>query len=170
MTRPIPFSWDGEAMVPLKGFGAACDREYVIGEVYRLAPAEERWAGSHSHYFASVSEGWKNLPEGTAERFPTAEHLRKFALIKAGYCDQRTIVAGSKAEAQRIASFVRPLDEFAVVVATEATVTVYTAQSQKHSAMGRKAFGESKNAVLDIVSAMVGVDVGELRKNAGQAA
>lgn len=170
MTRPIPYRWTGDVWEPLKGWGSVCDREYVIGEVRRLADYEERSAASHSHYFAALHTAWQNLPEGQAERFPTAEHLRKWCLIKAGYCDQRTIVAGSKAEAQRIASFVRPLDEFALVVATEATVTVYTAQSQKHSAMGRKAFGESKNAVLDIVSAMVGVDVGELRKNAGQAA
>lgn len=170
MNRPIPFRWDGEAMVPLKGWAATCDREYVIGETYRLAPFEERSLASHNHYFAAIHEAWQNLPEPLAERFPTAEHLRKYAVIKAGYCDQRTEVVASKAEAQRIARFIRPLDEYAIVVSNESTVSIFTAKSQSMKAMGKKAFGESKQEVLEIVAAMVGVEVAALRKNAGAAA
>ena len=110
------------------------------------------------------------MPEYLAERFATAEHLRKHALIRAGFRDERTIVASSKAEAQRIAAFVRPFDEYAIVVAKEATVIVYTAKSQSLRAMGRKEFAESKNAVLDEIAAMAGVEADDLRRNAGTAA
>ena len=125
---------------------------------------------SHRYYFASVNEAHANLPEHLAERFATPDHLRKYALIKAGYRDERSIVATSKAEAQRVAAFVRPIDDYALVVVFEAVVTIYTAKSQSVRAMGKAEFRKSIDAVLDIVSAMVGTSPDELRENAGRAA
>lgn len=170
MTGPIPmdFDWDGEAMVPRRP--KLADRYYVVGETYRLAPYEERSMRSHRYYFASVNEAHKNLPDDLAERFPTADHLRKFALIKAGFRDERSIVAGSKAEAQRLAAFIKPMDEYAVVTVREAVITVYTPKSQSVRAMGKKAFRESADKVLDVISAMIGTDSDTLQRNAGQAA
>jgi hypothetical protein len=77
---------------------------------------------------------------GCLEEFPTAEVLRKKMLIRAGYADERSIVCASKAEAQRVAAFVKPMDEYAVVTVREAVVRVYTAQSQSIKAMGAKPF------------------------------
>lgn len=170
MTDPIPlmFDWDGESFVPQRP--KLADKYYVVGESYRLAPYEERSMRSHRYYFASVNEAWENLPEDLAERFPTSEHLRKFALIKAGFRDERSFVAASKAEAVRLAAFIDPIDDYAWVVVREATVTVYTAKSQSTRAMGKKAFGESKERVLDIVSAMIGTSKEALRQNADKAA
>lgn len=167
---PIPlwFLWDNDVMTPQRL--RLADKYYVVGQHYRLVPEEERSMRSHRYYFASINEAWKNLPEDLAERFPTADHLRKFALIKAGYRDERSIVAASKAEAQRIAAFIRPMDDFAVVVVSEAVVTVLTAKSQSMRAMGKKTFGESKEAVLDIVAAMIGTSRAALEQNAEQAA
>jgi ABC-type nickel/cobalt efflux system permease component RcnA len=54
------------------------------------------------------------------------------------------------------------MDDFAVVTVSEAVVTVYTAKSQSMRAMGKKAFAESKEAVLRILSEMLGVEVGQL--------
>lgn len=167
---PLPYEWTGEAMVPLPRVATMADKEFVIGEMYRLAPYEERSANSHNHYFAALNEAWQNLPEDIAERFPTAEHLRKWCLIKAGYRDERTIVASSKAEAQRIAAFVKPMDEFAVVAVKEATVIVATAKSQSHRAMGKKDFGESKQAVLEIAAEMIGRSPEMLTQHARRAA
>ena len=166
--RPIVFTWDGDAMVPINP--RAADRQYVVHETYRLAPYEERSVNSHNHYFAAVHDGWGNLPEHYAERFPTDEHLRKFALIKAGYHDQRSIVGSSKAEAQRIAAFIRPSDEFAIVTVLQATVTVFTAKSQSLRAMGKAEFQRSKEAVLDIIASLIGVPADTLKQNAGRAA
>lgn len=170
MSIPIPMRWDGEAFAPLPRFAKEADRQFVIGEVYRLAPVEERSMASHGHFFACVHDAWANLPEHLAPMFPTETHLRKWALVRAGYADHRSIVAASKAEAQRIAAFVKPMDEFAVVSVKEATVNVWTAQSQSMKAMGKKAFQDSKTKVIEILDDMVGVDRGALAKNAGQAA
>ena len=127
-------------------------------------------AASHSHYFASLTEAWRNLPEDMAERFPTVEALRKWALIKAGFRDERSVVCSNKTEAQRIATFIRHLDDMTVVVVTEATLTVMTAKSQSMRAMGRVEFQRSKEAVLDVVAQMIGVKRDALAANAGKAA
>lgn len=157
MDTPLIFTWSGEAMEPLPRYHNLVNREFVVGETYRMEIIEERSAKSHNHYFACIAEAWKNLREDAAERFSTPEALRKFALIKTGYHDSRSIVAASKAEAGRIAAFIRPCDEFAVVVVDGATVTVYTAKSQSLKAMGKDAFSASKNAVLDYCACLIGV-------------
>lgn len=158
MTRPVPMQWDGEAMQPTKGFAALADKEFVVGEVYTLVEADqERSGASHRHYFASVYEAWLNLPPLDAERFPTADHLRKYALIRAGYCDSRELPCSSKAEAVRVAAFMKPMDTYSLVTVTANVVRVYTAKSQKARAMSRKVFQESKDAVLDVLAGMIEV-------------
>lgn len=156
ITHAHIFRWDGEAMVPLRP--KLADKDFVIGEAYHLEVLEERSAKSHKHYFASLHEAWQNLPDSALDRLPTSEHLRKFALIKTGYHDSKSIVASSKAEAQRLAAFVRPNEEFSIVTIEGATVTVFTAKSQSQKAMGREAFNASKDAVLAYVSELIGVD------------
>ncbi|GGC70445.1 hypothetical protein [Chelatococcus reniformis] len=163
---PIAFTWDGEVMVPLARFTKVADRQFVIGERYVLVPHEERSGVTHRHFFAIVNEAWSSLPEQFDGQFPSAEHLRKFALIRAGFRDERTIVCSSKAEAIRIAAFVRSVDEFSVVQVHGATVIHHTAQSQSTKAMGKRRFQESKDAVFAVLAAMLGVDPTELRRAA----
>lgn len=170
MTGPIPFVWDGEAMVPAERFRKHCDKEFVVGLEYPLVIHESRSRASHNHFFASIEEAWLNLPEHLQEHFPSSEHLRKYALIKSGYADNRSIVCASKAEAQRLACFIKPMDAYAIVSAHEATVTVWTAQSQSHKAMGKAVFQKSKDDVLDIIAGLVGVKPQTLAQEAGQAA
>ena len=161
-TPPMYFTYDGEAMIPK--VGRLADRHYVVGETYCLIPHEDRSIASHRHYFASINEAHQNLPEELAERLPTPEALRKYALVRAGYRDERSIACASKAEAQRVAAFIKPMDEFAIVTVEEATVTVYTPKSQSMRAMGKKVFAESKDAVLRIISEMIGTDAATLNQ------
>lgn len=163
------FEWSGEAMVPLPRFHNRANAEFVVHERYKMEVSEDRSQASHNHYFVTLHEAWLNLPEAVAERFPTDEHLRKHALIKAGYHDSRSFVASSKAEAVRLAAFLKPMDEYAIILVHEATVTVYTAKSQRKAAMGAKDFQASKQAVLDVIAAMILVTPAELQ-NAGAAA
>jgi hypothetical protein len=156
--RPVPMQWDGEVMRPTRGFAALADKQFVVGEVYTLDSADpSRSMASHRHFFAAVYDAWLNLPEHDSARYPTADHLRKYALIRAGYRDERSIVCSSRAEAVRVGAFVKPMDDFAVVAVSEAVVRVYTAKSQSPRAMGRKVFQESKDAVLAILAGMIDV-------------
>lgn len=162
MTAPLPFRWTGEAMEPLRNYARRADEQFVVGQTYVLALQEDRSAATHRHYFACINEVWKNLPEGLERQFPTAEHLRKMALILTGYRDEREIVCASKAEAQRVAAFVRPMDGYALVTVTGATVRVFTAKSQSVKAMGKAEFQASKDAVLERLADVLQVTVPEL--------
>ncbi len=157
---PQHFEWNGEVMIPLHPRRA--DKTFVVGQRYSLVQHEDRSEASHRHEFAWLKEAWQSLPEHLAERFPTSEHLRKWALIRAGYSNSHTITCRSKAEALRIAAFIRPMDEFAVVVVQGTTVTRYTAKSQSKRAMGAKMFYESKEKIMDVVARLIGVAPQEL--------
>jgi hypothetical protein len=148
--------WERGVFVPLPPYLPACQRRYVDGEVYRLEASQERSDVSHRHYFAQLHEYWLKLPEPMADRFPTDEHLRKWALIKAGYRCERTIVAESESQAAEIAALAGELDEYAVVVVRGTAVIVMTAKSQSRAAMSRQEFQESKQAVLDVCARLVG--------------
>jgi hypothetical protein len=170
MSAPIPCRWDGEVLRPHGRFQKQAERQFVAGQVYPIAVEQPRSRETHNHYFAAIEEAWRNLPEGIAEQFPTSEHLRKFCLIKAGHANARSVVCSNQVEAHRIAIFVKPIDPYAVVTCSGNVVTLYTAKSQSLKAMDRKTFQESKSAVLEILSDMIGVKTDDLQKNAGQAA
>lgn len=170
MSSPVYCTWDGESFVPLARFAKRCDQDFVVGETYPLVVQEDRSALSHRHFFAAVNDAWRTLPEGVAEQFPNPERLRKWALIKSGFADERSIVCQSKAEAQRLKAFIQPMDSYAIVTANAAVVTVYTAKSQSVRAMGKKEFQRSKDAVLAVIDQLLGVERGETKKHAGMAA
>lgn len=167
-TIPLLFRYEGEGeFQPATPYwGQRADQSYVVGEVYRLVEHHDRSESSHRHYFATIQNGFDNLPDSMRDQFPTTEHLRKKLLIRAGYADERSIVCASKAEAHRMAAFIRPIDEYAIVSVREAVVRVFTAQSQSMKAMGAKAFQESKQAVLDQLDDLLGVDRGATSRSA----
>lgn len=170
MTQTAMFTWTGEAMLPMPRHLAECQSRYKVGARYRLGEVEPRSRASHNHYFASIEEAWNNLPEAMAGRWPTPDHLRKWALVQAGYRDERTYLAPSKADALRLASFITPMDSYAVIAPIGKVVHVMTAWSQREAAMGKKVFQESKQQVLDIVWALVGMTPEEAAPHVGRAA
>lgn len=171
MTRPVLLRWEGDGFTPANAYHAKrADQMFVVGELYAMAEHADRSGDSHRHYFASLKEGWLNLPQHLQERFPSPEHLRKWALIKAGFFDSRTLVLQSADDAKRVAAFMEPKDEFAVVTVDGATITEFTAKSQSYAAMGKRAFQESKDRVLDVVSDLIEISRAELERNAGKAA
>jgi hypothetical protein len=168
-TAPLAYEWDGEAFKPLRHCVKMADKEFVIGEVYRLAIYEERSVSTHNHEFAWLKEAWQNLPEGIADLYPTPEHLRKRALIEAGIYDEDVIDAGSNAAALRVASYLRGKDDFSLVIVRGPIVVVRTAKSQSRRAMNRQEFQASKSAIMEVVAHLVGVSPSSLER-AGRAA
>lgn len=158
MIAPLPFAWDGEALRPTRP--RLADLAYVIGETYLMAPVEERSDASHKHEFAWLREAWRNLPENLADEFPTPEHLRKRALIDAGFYEEQIIDAGSNAAALRVASGIRGRkgEEFTLVIVRGPLVVIRSPESQSQRAMGKERFQASKTAILETVSAMIGVE------------
>lgn len=161
------------AVLPLRYEGAGmfrCLRPGQItigqGEVHGWQMAEHRSAKSHDHFFACVNEVWKNLPEGLADDFPSSEHLRKWALIKAGFCSETHIVCANNSEALTLATKAKQMDKFSLVAITGKTVTIWTADSQRKDAMGRAEFQAAKERALHVLSNLIGIDVVTLGKEA----
>lgn len=160
---PIPCMFDGEAFKPVSPYWIRrAAKDYGQGEVVRMIEQPERSGASHNHFFVSVENAWQSLPPLLAERWPSAEHLRKYCLIKAGYCYSDSIVCPSKADAMRMAAFARAGDEFALVDVTRNVVTRYRAKSQSYRAMGKAEFQASKDAVLDVIAGILDVSKTEL--------
>lgn len=149
-------------MTPLARFQHRCTDQFEIGKVYRLIQDEERSMASHRHYFACIHEGWLNLPENIARRFLNEDHLRAWCLIKAGWSNERDIVCDSINDAGTIGSFIGEREPYVVVVVDGRVVKVFSARSQSVRSMGKEAFQQSKQDVLDLIEAMIGLKQGSL--------
>ncbi len=154
--NPLFYRWEGDGFKPIPRLAKEADKRFVIGEIYSLDEIQDRSPNTHRHYFAAIKEAWVNLPAGAAAEFPTPEHLRKFALVRCGFFDKRSIATSSKTEALRVAAFIKPMDDYAIVTTSNSLVEVFTAKSQNHRAMDRKEFAESKNKVLEYVASLIG--------------
>lgn len=164
--EPVAFVWDGAAMIPLERFRALASRQFRPGQEYAMVPHQGRSERAHGLYFKTVQVGWKNLPHGVAERFPTAEHFRKWCLIQEGLADEHTMLCDNESKARATAALCRKLDQYAVIRINGPIVTVWTAMSQSHHTMGHDAFNDSMNKVLERIAEMLGITVAELTENA----
>lgn len=166
MTIPIDMTYlGGGTFQALPRFHNVCAAEFGEGEVVSMAPvAEPESTRTRNHYFATLKEAFDSLPEHLAARYLNFDHFRKHGLIATGYRDERSIVCTTRAEAQRVAAFIKPMDDYAVVTVTEAVVIVYTAKTQKLGAMGKETFQRSKDDVLGWAADLIGVTPRELAK------
>lgn len=164
---PIPMVYHGQGVFRVQpGFARKADEHYGAGEAVTLVPYEERSKSSHDHLFAVVSETFKNLPEHLSGEFRDPNHLRRWALIKAGFRNERTIVCSSRAEALRVAAFLEPALPDAVISVAGSTVVELTAHSMSMRAMGRERFQAAKDGVLQVLADLIGVEPDDLGKQA----
>ena len=123
--------------------------------------AEHRSRETHNHYFHCVSEAWGSLPEALMDEHPTPAHLRHFALIKGGFCTETKVVCATNGDALKMAAYANTTDSFALVDIAGRVVTIWRAESQSLHAMGAKKFQASKEAVLRVISEMIGADAAQ---------
>jgi hypothetical protein len=159
-----PCRWDGVGFTPLIHVKKRADTELGVGEVYFLALVEDRSMVSHKHQFAWLKHAWALLPETIAYLYPTPEHLRKRALIEAGYFTEEVIDAGGSAAALRVAAYVQSKDIFTHVVVRKRFVLVRHAESQSMAVMKKRRFQESKDAIMVVIANMIGVPVDDLER------
>ena len=159
--RPITCIFDGESLRPDSPYQARIAAEqFGAGEVVTVIRHEERSEASHNHEFAWLRDCWLSLPEQYAMEpwAQSPQHLRKYALVRTGYCTTDTIAAGTNAAALRVAAFIRGREEYTLVSVEGSTVRVFTPESQAKAAMGKKRFQESKTAIMDFIADLIGVD------------
>lgn len=168
ITAPMWFTWDGEAMQPRAPHLA--DQSYVIGQRYRMGEIEERSEVSHNHQFAWLNEAWQSLPDHLQQEYPSADFLRRRALIATGWCNVTDYPCGTKAEAARWAEFLRrEIEAYDVVVQSESVVRVFRPRSQARGKMNKADFQASKTAVLEWVAALLEVEPATLERQAAAA-
>jgi hypothetical protein len=176
--RPAMFAWrevdvvheGGEiarepAMVPHPRFRSLCARQFAIGEDYALGPVEGVPSRSRGGFFASVKEAWNNLPHED-ERFPSAEHLRKRALVQAGWANHSQTVFDTPKDARKHAVEIRKVDEYAVIKVGGCVVDVWTAKSIAAGAITAEKFREVKTAALDWVATLARTSRAALERHA----
>lgn len=134
------------------------DRELVIGEQYRFEIVEERSLKSHRAYFAALAEAWKSLPERLTDDFLSPDHLRKWALVKAGYCTTTKLTLRTNAEAIAAAALVGEMDSYAICEVIGRLVTIWRAESQSYRAMKKERFQQSKDDCLRVIAELIGTD------------
>lgn len=154
----IVYEWDGEAMVPLPRFHNLANAEFTVGERYRCEVQEDRSWVSHRHQFAWLHKAYMSLPEHVAARFKNEEQLRKHGLIAGGFCDSTTIVCASKAEAERWCEYLRKREPDTIIQISGNVLIQFTARSQARNAMDATTFQRSKQAVLDYVDGLLGIE------------
>jgi hypothetical protein len=159
---PLLCQWTGESFEPARRHAKDCNAALVVGQSYMIDVAEPRSEAAHRSFFASINEAWKSLREDDAERFPTADHMRRYALIKAGFCKRTDVVCANNNEAMRLAAMVKGLDTYSLTIVSERVVSTWTAESQSHKSMGKKRFDESQQAVRDYCASILGVESKEL--------
>lgn len=168
-SAPIEVVWDGKAFTPSSPYWVRkAEGQFAAGEIVHMVQHEPRSMASHGHYFAAVEAAFQNMPDAIKERFPTADHLRKHALIKTGWFNSTEIAVGSNAAALRVAAYIQAQDEYALAVVHGSVVTAFTAKTQSFK-MGNKDFQKSKDDVLGFLSDLLGVKPAELAQ-AGKAA
>jgi hypothetical protein len=131
------------------------------GSIAAWQKIEIRSAKSHRHYFSAVHQAWLNLPEHLVDEFPSSEHLRKYALIKSGFCTITKLACKTNADAINVCTLMSKMDTYAICEVTGGVVTVRQAYSQSIPAMGRKLFQESKDEVFRVLSELIGSTVTE---------
>jgi hypothetical protein len=164
MLHPIPCRWDGDAMVPVKGYAGKCDQQWVIGQVYAVDTEESRSKAAHNRYFATIHDIWKTLPDDLIARYPTSDHMRKSGLIATGYCMVKAFPFTSAAQMRALRPLLASIaNEFTEYENQGATLLVKEPESQSHKAMGKTRFNASVTAVENWAAALVGATGDEAR-------
>lgn len=163
MSDTLPMRYEGDGM-----FRCLHPKRVTldVGAVHGWQMAEHRSKSSHDHFFAVINEAWKSLPEDMADDFPSPEHLRKWALIKAGFCSETRIVCANNTEAMTLATRAKAMDKYSIVAIDGKAVTIWTADSQRRDAMGRQQFQEAKERAIHVISNLLGVDATTLKEAA----
>ena len=109
-------------------------------------------------FFAQIRDVHSNLRDEHRQRWPSAEIMRKHALINVGYCDSMQVAAGSKAAAPRIADAFKHMDRYCLVDVRDSVLTVFTARSMSRNSLRKPQFHEVAEAALHWIFQQTGID------------
>lgn len=145
---------------------AATDEQRVViddsltnNKVYVLSMKEDRSDEHHRWWFAVIRKAWATLPDRYGDRWPTAEHLRKWLLIRAGHCETLDVATDNVME---VAAGFRWQDPYAVLIVKDSTVQISRAKSQKYKRQDQEEFQEVTTRCIDLLAQVLGCEPGAL--------
>ena len=109
-------------------------------------------------FFATIRDIWQTLPDHFAEIYPSSEHLRKAALIRAGWCETVTTACNDKQTALRVAALAKHLDRYAIARVEGSTVMVFTARSIARRACKKAELSKVVEDALRWARGLVGIE------------
>lgn len=139
-----------------------CEKMFGAGQEITFEELGDRNMNRHRMYFARLKELWLTLPESMAEDFPSPEALRKFALVRTGYCTQKKIVCRSNQDAIETAAFIESLGTYVICEVVMRVLTIWVPQSQAVRNMGKSEFDKSVTDVLDYCERLVRSEPGKV--------
>ena len=166
----ISFIWSGTAMIPKPAAMPFCVNHFERGEEYRLMVQEDRSVAFHKFFFAVLDTAFANLPEDLVARFPTKYKLRLWCLAYAGFSHDQTLTYRNEYEARLIYDYAVQREDDSHIQINGNEVQIFTPYSMSYASMHKEEFREAAEAIFDILSKMIGVDVTTLKKNADKAA
>jgi len=153
---PVIYMGEGRFVASSPYHKARAEKLYGHGQQIVIEEVGiERTPESHRHYFARLRELWENLPEWLQDDFLDPEQLRKWALIKGGYCVKRQMTLRTNKEAVEAAALLTQLDRYAICEVQGRLLTVWLAKSQAMRAMGNAEFQRSKSDVLERIERLI---------------
>lgn len=169
MTKYVRARWKDGAFRPEGAWEQGrCARDYAGAGLVTLTVEHERDMVSHRKQFAIVRTAWMNLPEALRDEdyAINEEALRKYALIRCGYCDVETALAYSAKAALELGALMGDLARrahgYCIVQTNKRAVRVWTPHSQSVRAMGAETFMASKRDITAFLADLIGVSIGEL--------
>lgn len=67
-------------------------QEWPVGATVAFEPQKARSSAQERRWFGRIKRAWDNLDDDLRARFPDPEALRKWALIRAGWCENKDSV------------------------------------------------------------------------------
>lgn len=158
--NPILMRWEGDGFQPRPRsyWAKISDERFVVGQLYLVTAQGEQSERSRGHFFATLHEHWLSLPDHLLAEYPTSEHLRKFALIRAGFYERESWTFQTEDDARIASTALGRKDDICLVVVNGCEVSRYTAKSQRAAVMGKADFARSKDAVLAYCRKLLGVE------------
>ncbi|MBS0369030.1 MAG: hypothetical protein JSS57_07515 [Proteobacteria bacterium] len=154
------------AFVPVRGVARVVASKYEAGLGYLLEPAVLGSTPFERMFWAVLQNGWSQLRESEHATYPTSEHFRKRALIKAGFYRMSEAVFDTPADAARAGAIAQMDDEYSVVLVKGEVMRRFTAMSMKvRNKKDRDNFRTMADAVLALLADKIGVTVDDLIKS-----
>jgi hypothetical protein len=138
---------------------ALVNQKFGQGQVIRFSHDEQRSDEEHKFWFAVVRACWKSLPDkARRERWPNAEYLRKWLLVKAGHCRKMDVVCDNSRDIPHIINTARFIDKYSVIKVDRiaGVVSIFIAESQEYKVMGKEKFQAVTTLCLHILAEIMG--------------